>query len=587
MTGNVAELKGVIDSVKDPLADEISAMWSEWNRMRQPKVEEWMELRNYIFATSTDTTSNADLPWKNSVTVPKLTQIRDNLHANYISTLFPNRKWLKWEGDTADDQEKAQAIEAFMLDVVERSNFYSVVSDLLLDYIDTGNVFATADFEATTFETKDEGNVTGYHGPRARRISPYDTVFNPLATDYYNSPKINRTTKSIGELHALAAVPGQSYWADAALKSETLRTAYGKYSVDDWDKAAGFYADGFGDMREYLGSEFVEVLEFKGDYYDKEAKELHRNMRIIVVDRSFTAYIGKNDSWAGNRDQVHCPWRKRPDNLYGMGPLDNLVGMQYRIDHLENLKDDALDLMVHPPLVIQGEVEPFDYGPGEEISIIGEGSVTELGKSLSGVVSATNEIASMERKMEEFSGAPREAMGVRTPGEKTAFEVQTLEAAASRIFQEKITNFEINVLEPLLNLMLANARQFMSGATALKVWDTKFDMKVFKELTPEDLNGNGSIRPRGARHFGEQAIRVQNLTQLSQTPLWNQIQPHVSQENLAKMVEDLFQLEDWEVIRSNQGMTETAGRQEYANSLEQTVGERQAAPTAGAANEGL
>ncbi len=587
MTGNVAELKGVLDAIKDPVAEDIAYQWDQWYRWRKPKVEEWTELRNYLFATSTDTTSNQDLPWKNSVTVPKLTQIRDNLHANYISTLFPNRKWLKWEGDTAEDQQKAKAIEAFMLDVVERSNFYSVASDLLLDYIDTGNVFATAEYETNTFEDKNGAVSPGYSGPMARRISPYDTVFNPLATDYFKSPKINRTTKTIGELKKLATIPGQEYWAEAALKSEALRQAWGKYSTEDWDKAIGYYADGFGDIREYMGTQFVEVLEFKGDYFDKETGDLHENMKILVIDRSFTAYIGKNDSWAGNRDQVHCPWRKRPDNLYGMGPLDNLVGMQYRIDHLENLKDDALDLMVHPPLVIQGDVEPFDYGPGEEISIIGEGSVTELGKSLNGVATAANEIAAMERKMEEFAGAPREAMGVRTPGEKTAFEVQTLEAAASRIFQEKITNFEINVLEPLLNLMLANARQYMSGSTVLKVWDKKFDMQVFMDLTPEDLNGNGTIRPRGARHFGEQAIRIQNLTQLSNTTLWQQIQPHVSSENLAKMVEDLFQLEDWEVIRANQGMTETAGRQEYANSLEQTVSERQAVPTERGGNEQL
>jgi hypothetical protein len=579
MTGNVAELKEALDSIKDPVAEDIAYMWDQWYRWRKPKIAEITELRNYLFATDTSTTSNKDLPWKNSVTVPKLTQIRDNLHANYISTLFPNRKWLKWEGDTEEDQAKAAAIEAFMQDMVERSNFYSTISDLLLDYIDTGNVFATVEFENNTFDLKDGLVSQGYSGPAVRRISILDTVFNPLAVDYYHSPKINRTTKTIGELKKLAKTPGQEYWAEAALKSEALRQAWGKYSTEDWDKAIGYYNDGFGDIREYMGTQFVEILEFRGDYYDKDTGDLHENMKIIVVDRSFTAYIGPNDSWAGNRDQVHCPWRKRTDNLYGMGPLDNLVGMQYRIDHLENLKDDAFDLMVHPPLVIQGEVEPFNYGPGEEISIIGDGSVTELGKSLNGVVSAANEIAAIERKMEEFAGAPREAMGVRTPGEKTAFEVQSLEQAASRIFQEKITNFEINVLEPLLNLMLANARQYMSGTTALKIWDKKFDMQVFKDLGPDDLNGNGTIRPRGARHFGEQAIRIQNLTQLSNTKLWEGIQPHVSAEHLAKMVEDLFQLEDWGVIRTNQGMTETAERTEYANSLEQTVNERQAVPT--------
>lgn len=581
MAGNVAELKSLYSSLSDDVAKGIANQWIEWNQKRKPKIAEWVELRNYLFATDTSTTSNSDLPWKNSVTVPKLTQIRDNLHANYMSTLFPSRKWLRWEADNQKDQDKARAIEAFMLHVIERSNFYSVASDLIYDYIDTGNVFATSNYELNMFEDKDGMVSAGYEGPVAKRISPYDIVFNPVATDFFKSPKIIRHLKSLGEIEQLAKSPDTAYWAEPLSRSKELRNCYGKYSVDDWEKALGFSADGFGDIKDYFGSKFVEVLEFRGDYYDDETGKLHENMKILVIDRSFTAYIGKNESWAGNRDTVHCPWRKRPDNLYGMGPLDNLVGMQYRIDHLENLKDDALDLMVHPPLVIQGEVEPFNYAPGEEINIIGEGSVTELGKGLSGVVQATNEIAMIERKMEEFAGAPREAMGVRTPGEKTAFEVQTLEAASSRIFQEKITNFEIHVIEPLLNMMLASARQYMTGSTIIRVWDDKYDVETFMDLTPDDLNGNGTIRPRGARHFGEQAVRIQNLTQLSNTPLWQQIQPHVSTENLARMVEDLFQLEDWDVIRRNQGMTETAQRQEYANSLDQTVAERQAVDVTG------
>lgn len=577
MSGNVAELKEKYEEVSDSTAESIAELWSKWWMRRQPYDNEQIELRNYIFATDTSTTTNEELPWKNSVTIPKLTQLRDNLHANYLSTLFPNRKWLKWEGDTSEDQAKAEAIEAFMLDIVERSNFRDVVSQLLLDYIDTGNVHATCEYEMNVFEDKNGMVNPGYEGPRAVRLSPYDVVFNPLASDYYHSPKINRTTKTLGELEQLATLPGQSFWAEAALKSKQLRSAYGKYSVEDWQKSVGFSADGFGDIKEYMGDMFVEILEFKGDFYDKESRVLHENMRIIVIDRCITAYAGKNDSWAGNRDQVHTSWRKRPDNLYGMGPLSNLVGMQYRIDHLENLKDDAMDLLVHPPLVLQGEVEPFDYGPGSVIEIIGEGSVTELGKGLSGIVQANNEIAMIERKMEEFAGAPREAMGVRTPGEKTAFEVQTLEAAASRIFQEKITNFEINVLEPLLNLMLANARQYMTGSVAAKVWDKKFDMQIFKDLTPEDLNGNGTIRPRGARHFGEQAVMIQNLTQLSNTALWQQVQPHISTENLSKMVEDLFQLEDWDVVRRDQGMVEGAERQQMADALDQETLERRAA----------
>ena len=137
-----------------------------------------------------------------------------------------------------------------------------------------------------------------------------------------------------------------------------------------------------------------------------------------------------------------------------MGPLDNLVGLQYRIDHLENLKADAMDLAVHPPVVVYGDVDPFDWGPGVQIPIVSDGKIEELGKNLNSIITADQQIATYEQKMEEYAGAPKQAMGIRTPGEKTAFEVQQLENAAGRIFQEKVTQFEMMMVEPVLNLML-------------------------------------------------------------------------------------------------------------------------------------
>ena len=50
-----------------------------------------------------------------------------------------------------------------------------------------------------------------------------------------------------------------------------------------------------------------------------------------------------------------------------MGPLDNLVGMQYRIDHLENLKADVFDQIAYPIIKIRGDVEDFDFEPAARI----------------------------------------------------------------------------------------------------------------------------------------------------------------------------------------------------------------------------
>ena len=85
------------DLERDNLAKKISVLWSTWDSQRQGKKNEWSELRNFVFATDTSTTTNSVLPWKNSTTFPKLCQIRDNLHSNYLASLFPNDDWLKWE----------------------------------------------------------------------------------------------------------------------------------------------------------------------------------------------------------------------------------------------------------------------------------------------------------------------------------------------------------------------------------------------------------------------------------------------------------------------------------------------------------
>ena len=50
----------------DKLASKISDLWVRWDDARAVWKEERLELRNYLFATTTRTTENSKLPWKNS-----------------------------------------------------------------------------------------------------------------------------------------------------------------------------------------------------------------------------------------------------------------------------------------------------------------------------------------------------------------------------------------------------------------------------------------------------------------------------------------------------------------------------------------
>ena len=515
MVGKTVDIEVILNP--DSLAKEIADKWRLWNQLRQPKMEEWKELRNYLFATDTKSTANSALPWKNSTTVPKLTQIRDNLHANYMAALFPQKRWMRWEAtdSKSDTDKKRSTIQAYMENKLRLSMFETTISRLCMDFIDYGNCFATVDYEVNYTLLEDTGEyVTGYVGPKLVRISPFDIVFNPTASDFASTPKIVRSIQTLGELKKMIEdSPENAYLAQVFDKMMGSRQAVSGYSDSDFYKNDGYLVDGFGTIRQYYESDYVELLTFYGDIYDRTENKLYKNRIITVVDRSIVLKNVANPSWLGTAPIFHVGWRERPDNLYAMGPLDNLVGMQYRIDHLENLKADVFDQIAFPMLKIKGDVEDFDFSPGSRIYLGDEGDVGYLAPDPT-ALNADNQILNIMNMMEEMAGAPKQAMGIRTPGEKTAFEINQLQNAASRIFQNKTQHFEKVFEEPILNAMLEAARRNMNYSEVIKSFDADLGISIFAEITKEDITANGSLVPVGARHFAERAQRLQNLQQM-------------------------------------------------------------------------
>jgi hypothetical protein len=212
--------------------------------------------------------------------------------------------------------------------------------------------------------------------------------------------------------------------------------------------------------------------------------------------------------------------------------------MQYRIDHLENLKADVFDQIAYPIMKIRGDVEDFDFEPGSRIYLGEEGDVGYLAPDAT-ALNADFQIQNLENKMEMLAGAPREAMGIRSAGEKTAFEVNQLMTAAGRIFQHKTAHFERVFLEPILNAMLSAARRNMDYADTIRVLNEDTGIAFFEQITKEDIKGNGKIVPMGARHFAERANRVQSLTQLYQLKLSDPtMAAHLSGKEFARLLAD-------------------------------------------------
>jgi hypothetical protein len=569
---------------QDTMATRIAEMYVDWEGSRTPWRDEITETRRYLFATDTTTTTNSKLPWKNKTTIPKLTQIRDNLIANYMATLFPKRNWQTWEGASEEDssKEKREAIEGYMEWVTNQTAFKKEVQKMVADYVDTGNCFASPMWLDERVEVDGpEGKLqTGYVGPSAKRISPLDIVFNPIADDFLKAPKIVRVIMTMGEVRKLLDQLTTEENQDdiralfdymLSIRTNVAQTSANNTTGSFTEKDTYLRVDGFNSFQHYLGSSYVELLYFFGDMYDIEGNNFYPNHKIIVIDRHKILSKEPNPSFFGYPPIYHAGWRVRQDNLWAMGPLANLVGLQYRIDHLENLKADVFDLNAFPPIKVKGYVEDFEWGPMERIYVGDDGDVEMITPDAS-ILQVNNEIMQLANTMEEMAGAPKEAMGFRNPGEKTMYEVQRMENAYNRIFQNKVAQFEEYVLEPLLNGMLELARRKMDS-TQVPSFNSELSFTTFMTLTPSDITGAGRIRPLAARHFAERAEILQNLNAFFTSPAWADptVNVHFSGEKLAFMLEEFFDIEDWDIVSPYIRISEQADAQRQMQSSQEAT----------------
>ncbi len=558
--------------IVSPREDKAVVVTDAWNRLNFERTD-WlnraMEVRSFVTAHSTADTEVGTLPWKNKTTIPKLTQISDNLRSFYMAALMPSDDWFRWEGIDAESHEKAELIEAYMQTKVRMGGFRAELEKIVGDWVLYGNAFAGVKWvKETTKSLRTGEEITNYVGPRIFRISPLDVVIDPRAKNFDESVFIWRKTIPIAEFIRQF----EEKAPEAVAKVRELRDP--QTDVVDWYKENGFYIDGFASFGEYLSSGYIEVFEYWGDIFVSETGEILKNRKITVADRSFTILDEENPSWNGKKPFVHNGWRKVPDNLYGQGPLDNLVGMQYRVDHLENLKADTFDQVVHPVVIVKGdETEDFEWGPGAKVFVPIDGDVTVL-KPDSSVLQVNNEILLYHSFMEQMAGSPKESSGFRTPGEKTAFEVNVLQQGADRMFQDKLNSFEEHVIQPLLNLQFELTIRNLDIADVARTFNDDTRALGLAEITKEDVVADGILRPTGAKHFAARNKRVQeiqNLLAISQTP---SLAPHVSGFNTAKALEEELGFERYNLIERDIAIQEQFATQIKAQQLQQAIAQQ-------------
>jgi hypothetical protein len=574
---------------RDTIVQTIMNIWTNLNNGRTAWLNKSTEARRYLTGTDTSATEVGSLPWKNKTTIPKLTQIADNLQSYYMAALMPDDDWFRWEGADEESHEKANLIERYMKTKLKQGKFRQDLEKMVKDWIHYGNCFGGVRWVVDEKKSAVTGKILPiFNGPKLFRISPLDCVIDPKSKSFQESVFLTRQVISMSDLlqwnEKAGATPQNHFDEEVIDKVKHMRTSAsvgGQHDFLDFYKDEGLTIDGFG-FPDYCTGQDVELIEYWGDIFNPATAELQTNRLITIVDRSFVIRNTENPAWNGVKPSAHCGWRILPDNLYGQGPLDQLVGMQYRADHLENLKADTFDQIVHPMMVIKGDgIDDFEFQPGGKIFVGTDGDVNFLRPEAS-VLQANNEIAFYHGMMEQMAGSPRESMGFRTPGEKTAFEVDVLQQGADRMFQDKLNRFEEYIIQPILNLMFEMLVRNMDVTDIARSFNDDTKALELTELTREDVVADGILRPVGAKHFAARNKRIRELSNFLQLAGSTQIAPHISGVKTAEMFEQELGFEKFGIVQENIAVIEQLNSQAAAmlhqQKLQSVLGQEGAQP---------
>lgn len=500
----------------DSLATAIADKFVTWENSRVKWFDNARETLQNLYATSTHDIYNQTREFDNSTHIPKITQIRDMLITYYLDAMFSLPDYVDWEAYSKEsvDVTTKNTLKGIMRQMLHDSDFEPTIRQIVEDYVDYGNCFATAVQYVDKY----------YNGPKAIRIDPLNIYFDPLATDFANAPKIIRSITTLGELmKSVDNLPEDTKVFKEALnkavdKRTQIRNTVASNQADNIIDNACNIA-GLGSWSAYYDSDTVELLTFYGDLYDITANKLHKDARIIVMDRSIVLLEETIADFGFGCNIFKGGWRDRKDNLWSMSPLDNIKGMQFMVDFLENKRADIFNFISNPIFVTQGDAEMPEYPyPGCHIGLDNDASLQML-KPDATALQADLYIDRYITMMEEMAGTPREAMGFRTPGEKTAFEVSQLNTASSRLFNEKTRKFEKEILEPLLTLMMRIFLSDKNRVTRIKV-KNEMGVELFREVDVSTLSAEGRFVATGSSTYTEKARMAQTLMQFSNTALY-------------------------------------------------------------------
>lgn len=546
------------------LIDELVKAFDDMANSRQTWLEERDEVLKFLNATDARETVCVTNDFDNSTTIPKLSHIYKNIKSNIIGHLFPSDNWLKWIAHTqaSNTKETRETITNFVKGKAKASGLEDELErcaeDLLQCGICVGVTYYAREYVSAGMVT--DSKISTYSGPKLRRVDPLKFYHDAAADSMDKATKAIQELYSYGDLRKMvdgnediSITIEQFHEIMEPRKQAASLTMYQRSMLQRQLERAGFAG-----ALDLASNDKVEMITMFGSFYDASTDTLYDNHKFVIADRRVLISVEPATKWHSTHGLHVGVWDYREGTLAPVGPLNNIVGLQYKIDKLENLRADIFDHIAHPATKEKGDVSVVGRrgAPGARYKIEEDGDISYLHPDVA-ALNADTQINFTMSIMEDVSCSPREAAGLRTPGEKTKFEVQLLDTGQNRLFRNHVKKFERTFVSPICNDYLTLSRNNMA-AEEMEVFDNEIKAPMFTSVTPDMLEADGMLYAVGASITIERANLLQAISTVFNSGVSSIIAPHVSSLQLALALEDLIESSKYGIFKEFAAVFEAA-----------------------------
>lgn len=373
-------------------------------------------------------------------------------------------------------------------------------------------------------------------GPTFQANDIFNFVIDPFSTDRRRALRIKRTFVSKAVLRRMAQ---KNDWGYSVYSNvEKIREAeYRGQNQDDFE-VDRYRAFGM-DMPKSTEVELLEAwgtMEIPGSYDGSEEKTYVSHV-CTVANRSTLIRFEPTFLWSGDAPVQLATYRDVPGQVYGIGQLEPLLGLQDLVNVRANQNVDIVAFTTNPEYkaVDDGIIKTNLVSAPNKVHLVGDiNNLIPLEKNTQGLQLSFQDVEYLQR---EFGAMAKSQSPMGGKSSESATK-SSLDAGAVNTDVAKIAaHIEDTVLFKTVDLFVQLNAQFLPKGTMVK--SLQSGKVTFKEISPEVIRRGWLVKIRGSQYVADRQERTQNLMMEFQLFTGNpMIVPYV---NILEFVKNIHQ----------------------------------------------